>query len=66
MICAENLFYGFAVRDLKLENEKMHIEVVHVLFWTSVSTIGLSERGLNLILHVTFRQCNFICVENLF
>ena len=31
-----------------MTNNSIYIEVVHLLLWTSVSTVGLSERGLNL------------------
>ena len=49
MFCAENLSYDFKVCNLKpIGNESIYVEVVHFLFWTSVSTVGLSERGLNL------------------
>ena len=41
------------------------LEFVHLLFWTSVSTVGLSERGLNVILHVALRQYAMFCAENL-
>ena len=40
-------FWGLETKtNLKWMN--ICIEVVHLLFWTCVSTVGLSERGLNL------------------
>ena len=40
-------FWGLETKtNLKWMN--IYIEVVHLLFWTCVSTVGLSERGLNL------------------
>ena len=40
---------------------------MHLLFLTSVSTVGLSERGLNLhVLHVAVRQNAMFCVEFFF
>ena len=46
---------------------KQYILVVNLLFWTSVSTVGLSERGLNLhVLHVAVRQYAMFCAEDLF
>ena len=43
----------------------MYIEVVHLVVWTSVSTVGLSERGLNLS-YITCGLkaiCYVLCIE---
>ena len=66
MFCAENLSQGFEVWNLKpIWNESLYIELVYLLFWTSVSIVGLSERGLNLgyLTCSLMAMCYVLCRE---